>query len=186
MAEDREAELIERAKREAGAFGELYELYVDRIYNYIYYRVGNNHDAEDLTARVFFRALASLPRYRHRGAPLSAWLYRIAHNLIANWHRDQSRRRVVALDDLPLPGRRRDAPDRVTESHEEESALWRAIEALHPERQMLLHLKFGEGLSNAQIGEIMGRTEGAVKSLYHRTLQALRRELEQRGFHQHQ
>jgi RNA polymerase sigma-70 factor (ECF subfamily) len=185
VADDREAELVERAKHEPGAFGELYELYVDRIYNYIYYRVGNNHDAEDLTARVFFRALSSLPRYRQRGAPFSAWLYRIAHNLIANWHRDQSRRRLVSLDDLPLMGRRRDAPERVTESREEHSALWRAIEGLQPERQLLLHLKFGEGLSNAQIGELMGRTEGAVKSLYHRTLQSLRKELEQRGFHQH-
>ncbi len=185
MAEDREVELVERAKHDRQAFGQLYEIYVDRIYNYIYYRVGNNHDAEDLTGRVFFRALSSLPRYRQRGAPFSAWLYRIAHNLIANWHRDQSRRRVVAIDDLPLVGRRRDAPEYVAERHEEESALWQAIEELHPERQTLLQLKFGQGLSNAQIGEIMGRSEGAVKSLYHRTLQSLRKELEQHGFRSH-
>lgn len=182
MADDPEEELVESAKSDPQAFGELYERYVDRIYNYIFYRVGNSHDAEDLTARVFHRALTSLPRYRHQGAPFSAWLFRIAHNLVANFHRDQSRRRVVALDDLPLVGRRKDAPDRVAESNDEQAALWETINLLQPERRQLLLLKFGDGLSNAQIGEIMGRSEGAVKSLYHRTLQALRKELETRGF----
>jgi RNA polymerase sigma-70 factor (ECF subfamily) len=182
MADDPEQELVERAKLEPQAFGELYERYLDRIYNYIFYRVGNNHDAEDLTARVFHRALASLPRYRHQGAPFSAWLFRIAHNLLANFYRDQSRQRVVALDDLTVVAASPDSPERVAESNDEQRALWSAIAQLHPERRDLLFMKFAEGLSNAQIGEIMGRSEGAVKSLYHRTLQALRTELEQLGF----
>ena len=81
------------------AFGMLYEQYVERIFNYVYYRTGNQHDAEDLTARVFFRAMRRIPQYQERGLPVSAWLYRIAHNLVANWHRDRGRRPEISLDE---------------------------------------------------------------------------------------
>src|SRR5512138_1592934 len=94
-----DAQLAEWAKDDATAFGELYERYVKKIYNYVYYRTGNHHDAEDLTSRVFFRALGHIGNYTDRGVPFSAWLYRIAHNLIANWHRDRGRQRVLPLDD---------------------------------------------------------------------------------------
>src|SRR4030066_1718969 len=77
----------------------LYEQYVERIFNYVYYRTGNQHDAEDLTARVFFRAMRRIPHYQERGLPISAWLYRIAHNLVANWHRDRGRRPEISLDE---------------------------------------------------------------------------------------
>lgn len=175
-----EAVLIERAKHDPQAFGELYELYVDRIYNYIYYRVGNAEDAEDLTARVFQRMLKALPRYQDRGAPFASWLYRIAHNLVANHHRDKRRRPSLSIDDLPLMSNWREAPEQVVEQHDEERTLWQAINELSEDRRELLILKFGEGLSNAQIGGMMGRTEGAIKSLYHRTLISLREELERR------
>ncbi len=179
---ENESQLVERAKFDPQAFGELYERYVDRIYNYIYYRIGNHHDAEDLTARTFFRALDHIDRYVDRGVPFSAWLYRIAHNLVANWHRDRSRHKTVSLDSLlrlPGPG---DNPERTVERNEEQEALLAAIRRLPPDRQQLLILKFGERLSNAEIGRIMGRTEGAIKSLYHRTLIALREDLRSRGF----
>jgi RNA polymerase sigma-70 factor (ECF subfamily) len=84
------------------AFGQLYERYVDRIFNYVYYRTGNLHDAEDLTARVFQRAMNHIQNYTDRGVPFSAWLYRIAHNLVANWHRDRSRRQEIPLNDIPV------------------------------------------------------------------------------------
>ncbi|MDE3092084.1 MAG: sigma-70 family RNA polymerase sigma factor, partial [Chloroflexota bacterium] len=96
MSESEES-LIARAAHEADAFGVLYERYVDRIYNYVYYRTGNVHDAEDLTARVFYRALSHIYDYDQHGAPFAAWLYRIAHNLVANWYRDRSRRRDLRL-----------------------------------------------------------------------------------------
>ncbi|MBN1312420.1 MAG: sigma-70 family RNA polymerase sigma factor [Anaerolineae bacterium] len=175
-----EDELVERAKTDPEAFGEIYERYVTRIYNYIYYRTGNHQDAEDVTARVFQRALQHIPSYVNRGLPFSAWLYRIAHNLVVNWHRDRGRRKVVPLDDLPLGTLRSDAPEQVTESREEQDWLLASIHTLPDDRQQLLILKFVERLSNAEIGEIMGRSEGAVKSLYHRTLLALRSEIEQR------
>ena len=175
-----EAALVARAKRDPEAFGLLYERYVRKIYNYLYYRTGNPHDAEDLTARVFLRALTHLKNYDDRGLPFSAWLYRIAHNLLANWHRDLARRKVLPLDEataLDWQGLRAEAPDVAAESRAEREKLWRTIRRLPDERQQLLILKFVERLSNAEIGVILNRTEGAVKSLYHRTLLALRDEL---------
>jgi len=157
------------------AFGALYERYVDRIYNYIYYRTGNQFDAEDLTARVFFRAMRHIENYTDRGLPISAWLYRIAHNLVANWHRDNSRRKEVPLDEILLVRPDGEHPEWALLQSEEQERLLRVIRHLPPERQQLLILKFVQHLSNAEIGEIMGRTEGAVKSLYHRTLLSLRR-----------
>jgi RNA polymerase sigma-70 factor (ECF subfamily) len=178
LSEVDENKLVELAKSDQEAFGELYERYVSRIYNYVYYRTGNHHDAEDLTARVFQRAMQHIPNYVDRGLPFSAWLYRIAHNLVVNWHRDQRRRKVVSLDELVLTGLQSEAPEYVTEHREEQEALLSAVRTLSPERQELLILKFVERLSNAEIGTIMGRSEGAIKSLYHRTLLALRDEIE--------
>jgi RNA polymerase sigma-70 factor, ECF subfamily len=160
------------------AFGLLYERYVGRIYNYIYYRTGNQYDAEDLTARVFFRAMHHIQNYQNRGLPFSAWLYRIAHNLVANWHRDNSRRKEIPLDEgIGVEHHRDEHPEAALLQNEERERLLKIIRKLSPDRQQLLILKFVEHLSNAEIGQIIGRTEGAVKSLYHRTLLSLRDEL---------
>ena len=183
--ENGESALIERAKSDPSGFGELYEQYVDRIYNYVYHRVGNHYEAEDITARTFQRALEHLGRDEDRGAPFSAWLYRIAHNLVANWHRDRSRlqRRVISLGEMLQLHPQEDGPARLGESGEEQAALAGAIRRLPSDRQLLLVLKFSEELPNAQIGRVMSRSEGAIKSLYHRTLVALREDLERRGFY---
>lgn len=173
-----DAALVDLARTgDKDAFGELYERYVDKIYSYVYYRTGNHHDAEDLTARVFSRAMGHIETYTDRGVPFQAWLYRIAHNLVANWHRDRGRRKIIPLDEFVAASLKSEAPDRQAEDKEEREALLAAIRRLPEERQQLLLLKFVEGLSNAEIGMIMGRTEGAIKSLYHRTLLALREEL---------
>ena len=172
-----DAELVELAKTDQDAFGELYERYVGKIYNYIYYRTSNQHDAEDLTARVFFRAMAHIKNYTDRGVPFQAWLYRIAHNLVANWHRDRSRRKIIPLDEFVASTLRSEAPDRAAEDQEEREVLLAAMRRLPADRQQLLVLKFVEHLSNAEIGAVMDRTEGAIKSLYHRTLIALRDDL---------
>lgn len=182
LADHDEAALIDRARTEPEAFGILYERYVDRIYTYIYYRTGNQQDAEDLTARTFFKALSHIGQYAHRGAPFSAWLYRIAHNIVANWHRDHHHQRELALDEHVPQSQVSGNPEQRAEVSEERAALLRAIRRLPDDRQQLLLLKFMESLSNAQIGNIMGRTEGAVKSLYHRTLIALREDMHNRGF----
>ncbi len=173
-----DAELVALAKDNRDAFGELYERYVKKIYSYIYYRTGNAHDAEDLTARVFFRAMSHMENYTERGVPFQAWLYRIAHNLVANWHRDRGRRKIIPLDEYVAAGLRSEAPEKSAEDAEEREMLLAAIRKLPEDRQQLLMLKFVDHLSNAEIGEIMERTEGAIKSLYHRTLIALREEIE--------
>jgi RNA polymerase sigma-70 factor (ECF subfamily) len=126
---------------------------------------------------VFHRALLHIETYVERGVPFQAWLYRIAHNLVANWHRDRNRRKVIPLDEFIAAGLRSEAPEDTTESQEEKERLVEAIRRLPDERQQLLVLKFVDKLSNQDIGEIMERSEGAIKSLYHRTLLALRDEL---------
>ena len=161
-------------KGDQDAFGVLYERFIKRIYNYIYYRTGNHHDAEDIAARVFYRAMRHVGNYQDRGLPVSAWLYRIAHNLVANWHRDNSRKRDIPLDDSFNIKHHGDLPETAILKNEEKESLFAVIRQLPPERQQLLILKFVEHLPNSEIGQIMGRTEGAIKSLYHRTLLSLR------------
>lgn len=177
-----ETRLIEQAKSDPQAFGMLYERYVERIYNYIFYRTGNQQEAEDLTEKTFHKALDHIARYDNRGVPFSAWLYRIAHNLVANWHRDGARRQELPLDYQVHVSPARGRPEQLAEATEEREALLDAIQRLPSDRQQLIVLKFTDALPNAQIGDIMGRSEGAIKSLYHRTLIALREDLSTRGF----
>ena len=176
MEFDDDAALTNAAQGDIEAFGVLYERYVGRIYNYIYYRTGNIADAEDLTARVFYRAMRHIGGYRDRGLPLSAWLYRIAHNVLANWHRDNSRCKEVPLDETVAGKVDGQHPEAELVQTEEREQLLRIIRCLPPDRQQLLILKFVEHMSNSEVGQIMGRTEGAIKSLYHRTLLSLRDE----------
>lgn len=171
-----ERALVEQARHDREAFGRLYERYVDRIYSYIYYRTGNNQDAEDLTARVFMRAIQHIGAYQDQGVPFSAWLYRIARNLLANWYRDQKRRQMIPLESIarwPVD----DSPELAIEGGLDRQQVLAAVRCLPANRQELLILKFVEKLPNAEIGQIMGLSEGAIKSLYHRTLLALRQEL---------
>lgn len=171
-----EIALIDAAKTDPAAFGELYKRYVERIYNYIYFRTGSVRDAEDLTGRVFFKAMSNIKNYRHMGLPFSAWLYRIAHNLVANYHRDRARKQEISLDDVPgqiLPQLDYHPEARAVQTQEVENLL-ALIHKLAPIRQELLILKFVDQLSNAEIGKILRKSEGAIKSLYHRTLLELR------------
>jgi RNA polymerase sigma-70 factor (ECF subfamily) len=170
--------LAQAAQGDTEAFSVLYERYIGRIYNYIYYRTGNQHEAEDLTARVFFRALGHIGTYRNIGVPFSAWLYRIAHNLVANWYRDHNRRYEVPLEDYVGLPQQVSHPEVELLSHQEEEGLLKVIRKLPPDRQQLVILKFVDNMSNAEIALIMGRSEGAVKSLYHRTLLSMRNEIE--------
>jgi RNA polymerase sigma-70 factor (ECF subfamily) len=179
VPDSEEQDVLMRASQgDLEAFGVLYGKYVERIFNYVYYRTGNVHDAEDLTARVFFRALHHIHTYTDRGVPFSAWLYRIAHNLVANWHRDRSRHQEIPLSDAPTLHYKGEPPETALMQNQERESLLRLIRHLPSERQHLLILKFVEHMSNSEIGETMGRSEGAVKSLYHRTLLSLRDELE--------
>lgn len=180
MTEDEEI-LVKKAKEDPAAFGILYEKYVKQVYNYIYYRTSNRQDAEDLTAKTFYRALSNLDGFKWRDVPFSAWLYRIAHNLVANWYRYRSRHKMIPLDKLSIQAEKAMDPVRLAEANEEKQTLLATIRRLNPDRQQLLILKFVEGMTNAEIGQVMGRSEGAIKSLYHRTLVALRKDLKKRS-----
>ena len=172
-----DAALALRARVDRAAFGELYERYVRRIHSYHYYRCSNQADAEDLTARTFIRALSHIHRYTDRGVPFSAWLFRIAHNLLANWHRDKSRRPVSRLEGLiQFAGVSADPVEQVaaTESVDEIRNL---VKNLPPDRQQLIVMKFASRMTNAQVAAVMGRTEGAIKALLHRTITSLRKDL---------
>ncbi len=173
--------IARRAKEDQTAFGELYERHVTAIYRYLYYRCGSVEDAEDLTARVFMRALKHIHHYDDRGVPFTAWLYRIAHNVVANYHRDNSRHPSVPLDEVELHGAHSDDSDLKIDSQRQRERLLYAIRTLPEERQQLVVLKFVEQLQNAEIGQIMNRSEGAIKSLYHRTLIQLREALDKLG-----
>jgi RNA polymerase sigma-70 factor (ECF subfamily) len=168
-----------RAKTERDAFGILYERHVSAIYRYVFYRTGNTDDSEDLTAKVFARALKHIHNYNDRGLPFTAWLYRIAHNVVANFHRDNSRHPSVSLDEVELVNTHHDDADRKIDHDRDQRRLIAAISALPEERQHLIVLKFVQQLQNAEIGAIMNRSEGAIKSLYHRTLLQLREALEE-------
>jgi len=177
-----DANAVKRAVNgDTDAFSYIYEKNVTRIYNYIYYRIGSEADAEDLTARVFHRAFGHIEKYQEKGVPFTAWLYRIAHNLTANWYRDMQRRKEISLEDqLDLP-HRGELPERQVERTQEKEILMKAIRRLPPDRQQLILLKYLEDLSNGEIALIMGKTEGAVKSLYHRSLISLREEIKEIG-----
>jgi len=169
-----DTELAKASQGDTEAFSVLYERYVVRIYNYIYYRTGSTADAEDLTARVFYRALGHIQSSQNQGVPFSAWLYRIAHNLVANWYRDNQRRKEVPIEEHSGLVHQEDVPEEALVRNQEKENLLKRIRRLPAERQQLIILKFVENLSNAEVAVIMGKSEGAIKSLYHRTLMSLR------------
>jgi len=174
-----EIALIDAARTDPAAYGKLYSRYVEKIYNYIFYRTGSAKDAEDLTGKVFIKAMNNIKNYKHMGLPFSAWLYRIAHNLVANYHRDRSRKTEISLEFVPgesLPQAELQPESHVVRNQEVEDLLG-YIHDLADNRQELLILKFVDQLSNIEIGKIMRKSEGAIKSLYHRTLLELREKM---------
>ncbi len=178
LSREEELALIRRAQDDPEALGTLYSLYVGRIYAYHFQHTGNRAEAEDLTSRTFYRVLRHLPRYRDQGLPFSAWLFRIAHNLQANWYRDRERHPVVVLNDewdehtVEVEG-----PEREIERRALRERLREVMKTLPAEQREVLALKFGAQMSNAEIAAVLGRTEGAIKSLYHRILLRLREAL---------
>lgn len=169
-----ERELVERAKSDREAFGALYEQYAPRIQRYLYYRLGDRAEAEELTSRVFLRALDHLGEFEAGSGSFAGWLFTIAHNLVANWFRDTARRRTDTLEAVTESAGLGDALSAIDDAE----VLRSAVAHLTAERQHLVLLRYIEGLSHAEIGRVMGKSEGAVRALLHRTLRDLRTELE--------
>jgi RNA polymerase sigma-70 factor (ECF subfamily) len=170
--------LVDRAQQgDRDALEELYLIHFDRIYSYLHVTVGNRHDAEDLTMQTFMKMLDSIGRFRWRSAPFSAWLFRIAHNLAMDHFR--AGRRWQPEEEVPEP-----PPDEATSAEAGaleaigRRSMLELIDSLSHEQQQVLTLKFVFNFSNAEAATILHKTEGAVKSLQHRALISLQKQLE--------
>jgi RNA polymerase sigma-70 factor (ECF subfamily) len=173
-------ELVARAQKgNREALEELYLIHFDRIYSYLHVSVGNKHDAEDLTTQTFLKMLESINKFRWQAAPFSAWLFRIAHNLAMDHFR--ATRRWQPEEDVPEPDadESTSAETGALESIGRKSML-ELIDELSPEQQQVLTLKFVFNFANAEAATILGKTEGAIKSLQHRALVSLQKQLERR------
>jgi RNA polymerase sigma-70 factor, ECF subfamily len=174
-------QLVARAQEgDRSALEELYLMHFDRIYSYLHVTVGNRHDAEDLTTQTFLKMLESIGRFRWQSAPFSAWLFRIAHNLAMDHFR--AGRRWQPEEDVPEPP----GSEEPSAEHEAMQAIGREsmmelIEKLSPEQQQVLTLKFVFNFPNADVATILGKTEGAIKSLQHRALASLQKQVTQRA-----
>jgi RNA polymerase sigma-70 factor (ECF subfamily) len=169
-------ELVESARRlDEAAWAEIYRRHAQQVYAYIYYRLGDQHTAEDLAADVFVKALAGIKGYAWRGTPLLAWLYRIAHNVTADYHKSSSRRNQMrAYGELERVEDRSDQLGTLTARTD----MLNAIRGLTEDQQQVIILRFYQTMSSAEVAAIMGKPEGAVKALQSRGLRSLRRILD--------
>jgi RNA polymerase sigma-70 factor, ECF subfamily len=161
------------AQRDRAAFEVLYRRYLDRVYGYAFYQLRDHHDAEDATERTFLAALRALPEFRDEGATFRAWLFRIAHNTIVNARRSRIRRRTE-----PLPAELERAapnadPARLVLEADETRRVLEAVAELADDRRQVILLRFVDGLSSREIGQVMDRSEGAARVLLHRALRDL-------------
>ena len=171
--------LVERAQQgDRDALEELYLIHFDRIYSYLHMSVGNKHDAEDLTTQTFLKMLESINRFRWQSAPFSAWLFRIAHNLAMDHFR--ARRRWQPEEEVPEPpGSEEPSAELEAMQSIGRQSMMELIEKLSPEQQQVLTLKFVFNFPNADVATILEKTEGAIKSLQHRALASLQKQIAQ-------
>jgi RNA polymerase sigma-70 factor (ECF subfamily) len=170
-----EESLVRRAqKHDQEAFAQLYEEYFDKIYRYITLRMGNETEAEDLTQQVFLNTLRSISSFRWKGIPFSAWLFRIAHNQVVDYLRKRKRTAVPLDESLASSG---DNPQLVAEHKLDIEQILSATKQLTQAQREVISLRFASELSIAQVAEVMGKSEGAVKALQHSAIVALRKAL---------
>lgn len=169
-----DAALIHAAQRHLAAFGPLYDRYVNRIYAYLWARTSNAEDAADLTQQVFVQALNALPRYRAGRVPVAAWLFRIARNAATDWHR--RRRSTVAWDLVPeaLHPATADDPEGGVLRRESLIHLRALLAALDADTREALVLRFAAGLTLAEVGAVIGKSEEATRKKIARALHALK------------
>ena len=155
-------------------FTELYKAHLRDVYAYAYYRVGNHHDAEDLTTQTFLQAYRHFERAQREseGRPLRPWLIRIAHNLAANYYRDRSRKPQTNLEDAGILAEPHETADLV-EGREELERVLEGVSRLPDDRREALIMRFALGMDNREIARALGRTDGATKVLLHRAIRQL-------------
>jgi RNA polymerase sigma-70 factor (ECF subfamily) len=168
-----ERALVQRAIRhDREAFAQLYDRFVEKIFRYIYYKVGTRAEAEDLTAQVFMKAWEAIGHYQWMDRPFAAWLYRIAHNNVVDYFR--MRRDVSSLDEMPFIEEENAASlEELTQQHMTADVLRRAISRLTQDQQRVIILRFLEGYSTEQVAQILDKQPGAVRTLQHRALAGL-------------
>ena len=169
---------VRAAQADRAAFAILYRRYLEPVYGYCFYLLGDHHDAEDATERTFLAALGAIGQFRDEGATFRSWLFRIAHNQLANALRTRSRHRTDPLDALPELGASTDDPAQLAGFAEDVRRLRAAVAALSDDRRQVVVLRFVDGLSAREIGVVVGRSEGAVRVLQHRALRELAAMLE--------
>ncbi len=165
------------------AVGWLYEHYFDRIYKYIYIKVGDPTEAEDLTEAVFLKMIEAVHTFKWQGSTFASWLYRIAHNQVVDTIRRHARRPQTPLEPVVdvLPSERGD-PYRHAEQSDAKDHLLEAIDKLTDLQAQVIMLKFGAGMTNAEAAEVMDRTEGAIKALQYSALQNLNKAMTLKGW----
>jgi len=169
------------AQADGAAFATLYRRYLDRVYGYAFYQLGDHHDAEDVTERIFLAALRALPDFRDQGSTFRAWLFRIAHNTIANAHRSRARRRTEPLpDDFQRAAPNADPAGQVALA-DELREIRRVVAEMPDDRRQVILLRFVDDLSTAEIAEVLDRSPGAVRVLLHRSLRDLAARLNARA-----
>jgi RNA polymerase sigma-70 factor (ECF subfamily) len=173
-------ELVARGQQgDREALEELYLIHFDRIYSYLHVSVGNRHDAEDLTTQTFLKMLEKIGSFKWQAAPFSAWLFRIAHNLAMDHFR--SRRRWQPEEEVPEPpGEEEPSAELAAMRTIGRESMLKLIDQLSAEQQQVLTLKFVFNLPNAEVAAILDKTEGAIKSLQHRALVSLQKQIQQR------
>ncbi len=161
-------------------FERLYRDHLRDVYSYAYYRIGNHHDAEDLTEQTFLQAYRHYARARResKGRPLRPWLIRIAHNLAANYHRDRSRKPQTPLDSIEPPAARH-STEAVVEGRAELRSVIENLQELPEERREALVMRFALGMDNREIARAMGKSDGATKVLIHRAIKQLQERMEE-------
>ena len=174
---DGDAALVQAAKAgDAAAFGELYERYRDAIYRFCLARTGTSHDAEDLTSDVFVKALNSIDRYQDRGLPFAAFLYRIARNAAID--RSRTLKQPLSVDGLLQEPASKQNVELEAVFAVEKSILMDALTKLKSEHRDVVVMRFIEGYSALEVAQLLGKTEGAIRTLQHRALERLRREFD--------
>jgi RNA polymerase sigma-70 factor (ECF subfamily) len=172
-----EINLVQRAQHnDSQALTEIYEAYFDKIYRYIVMRIRNEMEAEDLTQQVFMKVLQSISSFKSQGVPFSSWVYRIAHNQVVDFLRQQNRKSTVDIEGLPLPDTG-DDPQHIMEQEYDIKTLKMAMQHLTEAQQEVLALRFTGEMPIAQCAQVMGKSEGAIKALQHSAVQALRKAL---------
>jgi RNA polymerase sigma-70 factor (ECF subfamily) len=167
-------------RRLDGDFTELYRAHLRDVYSYSYYRVGNHHDAEDLTEQTFLQAYRHFERALREsdGRPLRPWLIRIAHNLAANYYRDRSRKPQTQLEDAAVVSAPHDTEDLV-EGRQELKDVLAGVANLPDDRREALIMRFALGMDNREIARALDRSEGATKVLIHRAIKQLEADIKE-------